>query len=357
MKVTVLVGTRKGAFFLHSDGDRGDWRLEGPVFKGWKVTAATRGPEGDVVLATASDVYGCAIHRGHGDGDAASWGQWRQVGGAPKYDEDSGFKLESVWRMVTAGDRLIACVSEAGLFESRDGGENWSLMEGLSSLESRRRWYPGAGGLCAHALLVDPARPERMWVGISAVGVFRTEDGGGTWVACNRGVPVIIEDRKVKDIGCCVHGLALDPSSPDRLFRQDHRGVFRSEDAGDTWVRTEEGLPSTFGFPMVHVPSTGALYVVPLESDEYRVPKGGRLQVYRSVDRGSSWQPAGEPLGGTNWNSVLRASMACDGLEEPGLYVGTTGGEVYTSLDGGDHWTRIGGGLPRILCVETFVEA
>lgn len=357
MKVTVLVGTRKGAFFLHSDGARESWQLEGPVFKGWKVTAAARGPQGDVVLSTASDVYGCAIHRGHRGGADAPWSEWHQVGSGPKYTEDSGFKLESVWRIVTAGDRLVAGVSEAGLFESRDGGESWSLMEGLSALESRKRWYPGAGGLCAHALLVDPARSERMWVGISAVGVFRTEDAGASWTPCNRGVPIVIEDRKVEDIGCCVHGLALDPQAPDRLFRQDHRGVFRSEDAGDTWVRAEEGLPSTFGFPMFREPRSGALFVIPLESDEYRVPKEGRLQVFRSLDDGVSWQPAGEPLGGTNWNSVLRSGMTSDGMESSGLYVGTTGGEVYTSTDGGDRWTKICGGLPRILCVETFVEA
>jgi photosystem II stability/assembly factor-like uncharacterized protein len=351
MKVALLVGTVKGGFLFRSDAKRSRWSVEGPLFRGWKVTAAGRDLEEGYLLATASDVYGVAVQR------SRDLREWRQVERGPRYKEESGFKMNQIWTFGQADDRLFAGVDEAGLFESADGGESWSLVEGLSGHPTRKAWFPGFGGLCAHSILSDPKDPKRLWCGISAVGVFRSEDGGRSWTPKNRGVTQIIEDKAEKEIGFCVHGLVQDPTDASTIWRQDHRGMYRTRDGGDRWEKIEEGLPSGFGFPIALDAKTKSLYCIPLESDEYRMPIGGMLRVYRSRDGGDSWHPLAKGLPQENaYMGVLRSAMCVDGLDPGGVYLGTTSGAVFASADGGDSWTQLPASLPRILAVQAFVE-
>lgn len=349
MDINLLVGTVKGAFLLSSDSAREDWKVEGPLLKGWKVTAASRGNDGDYLLGSASFVYGPAVHRSRDLRD------WRQVESSPRYAEDSGFKLEQIWTFGRAGERLLAGVDQAGLFASDDGGETWQLVEGLTDHETRSNWYPGFGGLCAHSVLSDPKDPARLWVGISAVGVFRSEDGGLNWKAKNQGVPAIIEDEKHADIGYCVHALAQDPDDANTIYRQDHKGMFRTRDGGDNWERTENGLPSGFGFPLVIDRRTKNLFAFPLESDEYRIPVDGNFKVWRSRDGADSWEGLQRGLPAEHFYAgVLRTAMATDDLDPCGVYLGTTSGSLHTSNDGGESWRTLPCTLPRILTLEAF---
>jgi photosystem II stability/assembly factor-like uncharacterized protein len=324
MTIRVLAGTDKGAFVLTADDDRSSWSIEGPLFKGWKVTAATRGADGRFVVATASQVYGPALHRSR---DLATW---EQVVDGPAWPKETGRTMKQIWTLANAPDRMYAGVDEAGLFASEDGGATWQPVDGLNEHPTRAGWFPGAGGLCLHSILVDPDQPQRVWCGISAVGVFCTDDGGRTWATKNEGVPVLIEDETHKDIGRCVHGLVADPENAEVIYRRDHVGMFRSRDGGDHWERAEEGLSSWFGFPIAMDRRTRTLFVVPLESDEYRLPPGGRFEVYRSRDGGDS-----DPCG---------------------VYIGTTAGTVHVSSDAGDTWRQLPCILPRIFCVKAFVD-
>jgi len=243
MSVSVFAGTRKGLWTATLDGN-GTWDILGPYFKGWKVTAIDRVGIDTYVVATGSDVYGPAIHVGSPrDG-------WTQLASGPSFDPASGRKLDQIWTLVCASDAWYAGVSEAALFRSVDQGGSWQPVVGLNEHPTREGWFPGFGGLCAHTLLVDARDSRRMWCGISAVGVFRTEDGGDTWHPRNRGVTKVIPDESHDDIGFCVHALAADPSDPSVIYRQDHKGMYKTTDAGDTWTKIEDGLPSGFGFPL-----------------------------------------------------------------------------------------------------------
>lgn len=339
------VGTEKGAFFIRSKG--GGWVIEGPRLPGWRVTTFGTGPGGAHLLATGSNWFGAAIHTSD---DLVSW---RQIVDGPKWPDGGERRLNSVWTIESQGDVLFAGVDEAGLFRSDDGGESWEPIDGLNELPSRDRWHPGFGGLAAHRVVVDPTDVRRIWVGISAVGAFRTTDGGASWVSVNDGVPKTAADDEVDDIGFCVHSLVIDPDDSDKLWRQDHQGVFRTSDGGDHWERIEDGLPAGFGFPLVRDPGTGNLFVVPQQSDEHRLPVDGRFRVYRSTDGGDSWHESGtgqpdHPL----YAGVLRDAMAVDG--RGGVFVGSTAGTLHASRDAGDTWETIPAVLPRILSVKVM---
>jgi len=352
MGVTVLVGTAKGGFVLRSDDGRERWEIEGPIFKGWKVTAAERLSSGDYLLGTTSDIYGTAMHK------SADLNNWRQIERAPKYEADSGRQLTQIWKFAENDGVSYAGVSEAGLFRSEDEGESWEPVVGLNDHPTRRAWMPGAGGLCAHSILFDSARPERMWCGISAVGVLRSDDGGKTWAGKNDGIPIVLEDREFDEIGFCVHGLAPDPDNADVIYRQDHQGVFRTGDGGENWERIENGLTTGFGFPIAVDQKTRAIYIVPLESDEYRIPTNGKLRVYRSTDGGDSWTALTSGLPQENaYAGVLRGAMDADQLDPCGVYIGTTSGDIYFSNNGGEHWSTLPCRLPRVLSIDVFVES
>ena len=374
MGVVLVVGTQKGAILAHSNDTRQKWDIGDLLFKGWIVTATARDAGGRYYLAATHFVYGAVVMVSD---DLTTW---RQIEKGPKYEaSDVGSiehlrmigrsdpagagkpptrTLDQIWTFHVAGDRVYAGVSEAGLFRSDDRGESWQPVRGLNDHADREKWNPGAGGLCAHSVLVDPNNPNRIWVGISAVGVFRSDDGGATWTDKNDGIR--------QGVGYCVHGLAQDRDRPDVIYRQDHRGMYRTADAGDTWQLIENGLPvstlyggdrAAFGFPVVIDPRTKAVYAVPLESDEFHVPHEGKLRVYRSADEGQRWEALASGLPPEAvYTSVLRGAMSVDGLSPCGIYFGTSSGSVYGSNDGGDSWSRLPATLPRVLSVKAFAE-
>jgi hypothetical protein len=351
MRVVAIIGTEKGAFVCSSGADRRQWTLEEPIFKGWRVTATTRTAGGRYLLATASQVYGPGLH------ESSDLESWKQIEKAPAYPDGGDRKLNQIWTLRSTPDRVYAGVDVAGLFTSDDQGLTWAPVPALNDHPTRPAWFPGAGGLCAHVVLVDPRRPERIWCGMSAVGVWRSDDGGASWQAKNEGIRCMIEDREYAEIGFCVHGLTHDPDVPDTLYRQDHAGMYRSRNGGDTWENIENGLPGWFGFPIAFDRRTKSLFAVPLESDEYRLPAGGRLAVYRSQNGGDSWEAMTdglptEPYYGT----VLRGALAVDGLEQSGVYVGSTAGDVFVSTNVGQTWQRLPFRLPRVLSVAAYVE-
>ncbi len=348
MAVVVGIGTVKGAWFARSE-DRRSWSISGPHQRGWEVTAFGRSPGGDYLLGTGSTWYGAAIHR------SPDLEEWEQVVAGPAYEADGGRKLERIWSFATAGARIFAGVAEAGLFWSDDDAATWHPVDALNDHATRDRWQPGLGGLALHRIVVDPNDPERIWVAISAVGVFATADGGNTWELRNNGVEIAAPGDE-DDIGYCVHCIVPDPANPDRMWRQEHRGLFRTTNGGVDWERIQEGIPgSGFGFPIVRDHHTGRLFVVPLESDEYRTPVDGNLAVYVSDDDGDHWVASARGLPTEPaYVGVLRGAMDGDGLPAAGVYFGTTGGEVYWSTDRGESWSRLPMTVPRIAAVKVL---
>jgi photosystem II stability/assembly factor-like uncharacterized protein len=352
MRIVVIAGTEKGAFLCTSNGERRDWRIEGPLFKGWRVTASGRSPKsGRYFLATASQVYGPAIHTG------TDLVNWHQIEKAPAYPEKGERKLNQIWTITCTDSRHYAGVDTAGLFSTDDDGASWQPVSALNDHPTRDSWFPGAGGLCAHTVMVDRKRPERIWCGISAVGMWRSDDGGRSWQPKNSGVKYVNEDPGTPDIGYCVHGLAQDPDNTDFIYRQDHSGMYRTRNGGDTWESNEEGLASWFGFPIAIDPHSKALFAFPMESDEYRMPVDGRCRIYRSRNGGDSWEPTGRGLPEGHYHAgVLRGALAVDGLDPAGVYAGSTSGDLFASADGGDSWQTLPCRLPRILSVQAYVE-
>lgn len=371
MSVDVLIGTQKGAIALRK-GANGGWTRSPLLLKGWLVTAFTRDESGRTYAGVTHDVWGTVVMA------SDDLERWEQCHGAPRYaasDEGNdghnriigamdpmekftpgGRHVDQIWKLLSVGDALYAGVSEAGVFRSRDGGESWQVLRGLHEHETRPRWGPGFGGLCAHSVLVDGNDPRRIWVGISAAGAFRSDDGGETFHAKNDGVSPDGEFF-------CVHALAHDPANADVIFRQDHRGVYRTTNGGDTWEVVENGLPTSvltdehrcsFGFPVGFDPASRSAFVIPLEGDSFRFPHEGRLAVYRTRDDGASWEACDEGLPNQCYTNVLRGALALDHREPCGVYFGTTGGSVFGSADCGDSWSCLASDLPKVLCVEAF---
>jgi photosystem II stability/assembly factor-like uncharacterized protein len=245
-------------------------------------------------------------------------------------------------------------VEPAALFESRDAGDTWSLVRGLWSHPHRPRWVPGNGGLCLHTIVLDPMTKGTMYVAISAAGVYRSEDGGVTWSARNRGVRVVFLPEKNPEFGQCVHKIVMHPARPERLFLQNHWGLYRSDNGGQSWQDIANGVPSDFGFAMVmHPRNPDCVYILPVESDEFRCTPGGRLRVYRTRNAGESWEPLmrGLPQKGA-YETVLRDGMVADTLDPLGIYFGTRSGDIYASIDEGKSWKKILEGLPAVVCVR-----
>jgi photosystem II stability/assembly factor-like uncharacterized protein len=338
----IAVGTEKGAYLLK--GSDSSWTVEGPIFPGWKVTAFGRARDGSHLAAVGSNWFGIGIHR------SSDFEEWVETETPPAWPEGSGRKMEQIWAFHDDGERLWAGVADAGLFVSDDGAATWAPVPGLNEHRTRDDWGPGFGGLCAHRILTGA---DRIWVGISAVGCFRSDDGGVTWEAKNEGVPPVdsAEDAERPEVGYCIHGLAHDAIDPNRIWRQDHRGVFRTSDGGDTWTRIEDGLPAGFGFVIWRHPGTGRLLTVPLHSDGSRVPVDGRLRAYVSDDDGDSWQVAG-----TGWSDspqftgVLRGAFGGD--ESGGFCFGTTGGKIWLTADTGETWRELKPAFPRIAAIR-----
>jgi hypothetical protein len=339
MTFTIGVGTEKGGYLLRTN-DRRSFSVTGPLFAGWKVNAFGRAFDGTFLAGVGSSWFGAAVHR------SKNLENWEQVVESPRWPEGSDRKLNHIWTFHLAGQRLYAGVDEAGLFASDDYGLTWQPVDALNEHPSRKSWFPGAGGMCAHRILSDR---DRLWVGISAVGVFRSDDVGATFERKDDGVPPTVDPgtEGVDEAGWCVHNLSADPANPDRIWRQDHRGVFRTNDGGDRWERIENGLPAGFGFVMARDRASGRLFTVPLEADTNRLPVAGRLAAYQSDDDGDSWH-----VSGTGWpaaetfTGVLRGAVDTD--DRGGLAFGTTAGKVWTTFDAGDTWSELPFTFPRV---------
>lgn len=332
----IAVGTEKGGYLL--EGSKDDWEVAGPLFPGWKVSAFAK-VDGTYLAAVGSNWFGVGIHR------SANLEDWEPVDHPPAWPEGSDREMELIWRFHDDGNRLWAAVAHAGLFTSDDAGITWDPVDGLNEHRTRPDWQPGFGGLAAHRILTSDAG---IWVAISAVGVFRSDDGGSSWQLKNDGVgSVAAVGEERPEVGYCVHGLANDPADPRRIWRQDHLGMFRTGDGGDSWERINNGLPADFGFVIWRDGGSGRLFTIPLESAENRVPVGGSLRAYRSDDDGEHWG-----VSGTGWpedpqfTGVLRGAF--DGDHRGRVAFGTTGGEVWLTDDNGESWNRLGPRFPRI---------
>ncbi len=357
MAVVLLIGTVKGVFLYHSDENRSNWRLTGPHLGGWEVFSLCGDPQRNRILAGT-------VHYQHGPNIRTSTdlgATWEPIKGNPRFAEGTKAELKHIWQIVPGAPSQqgtwYAGVDDAALFVSRDDAQTWTELTGLTSHPTRPRWMPGFGGLCLHSILVDPTNPRRLWVGISAVGVFRSDDAGETWKLCNAGLHnVAPEFVKDADMGRCVHKMALDPQRPGVLYLQFHGGVFKSENAAETWTRISAGLPHDFGFPMV-VTARGDLFIVPLLSDENRVVPDGALKLWRSRDQGRTWRAltAGLPQK-DHFVGVLRDAMSADPFSPAGVYFGTTGGEIFHSKDDGDTWEKLPAQFPRITTLKTWVR-
>ena len=363
--VRVLVGTRKGAFILTADGRREQWEVSGPHFGGWEIYHLKGSPADPnrLYASQSSGWFGQLIQRSSDGGKT-----WAPVGNKFTYDGVPGthqwydgtphpWEFKRVWHLepsLTNPDHVYAGVEDAAMFQTSDGGQNWSELPGLRGHGSGATWSPGAGGLGLHTILLDPSNPKRMFIAISAAGAFRTDDGGASWKPINQGLhSQYIPDPKA-ETGHCVHRIAMHKSRPETLYMQKHWDVLRTDNAGDSWQEVSGNLPTDFGFVIdVHAHEPETIYVVPIKSDSEHFPPDGKLRVYRSRSGGNEWEALTRGLPQQDcYVNVLRDAMAIDSMDSCGVYFGTTGGQVYASTDGGDNWSAIVRDLPAVLSVE-----
>jgi photosystem II stability/assembly factor-like uncharacterized protein len=354
-KVCILLGTKKGAFVLESAFDRQSWRLRGPYCETWPMNHVIADPAtGTIYAGGGNEWFGPAVWKSTDLG--ASWTHSSE-GLAYGPGEQP---IKAVWSLARRNGSLYAGVEPAGLFVSEDEGRTWTHLSGLREHPSRPDWNPGGGGLILHSLVLHPRDDNQIWVGISAAGVFHTADGGATWEARNRGTRAdfLPEGQNYPEHGQCVHCLVMAPGMPNRLYQQNHCGMYRSDDGGRNWISVEAGLPSSFGFPAaVHPRDPNTLFLVPLNGDTAgRFVPDARAAVWRTRDGGRTWSDQREGLPQENaFFGVLRQALATDSLDPAGVYYGTGSGSLYVSADEGDSWACIAQHLPVISSVETLV--
>jgi hypothetical protein len=384
--IRVLVGTRKGAFVLSSDGKRKTWEVAGPHFPGWEIYHLKGSPADPnrIYASQTSGWFGQVIQRSDDGGktwDAPGGGVTTGPGGMLQgesnkfvYDDspETGKPLmthqfydgtqkpwvfKRVWHLEPSlddPDAVYAGVEDAALFRSTDGGKSWRELSGLRGHGTGPQWQPGAGGMCLHTILIDPSRPDRLFTAISSAGAFRSDDGGANWKPITKGLHSQYLPDPTAEVGHCVHRIAMHPSRPDTLYMQKHWDVLRSDDAGDNWKEVSGNLPTDFGFVVdVHASEPETIYVVPIKSDSEHYPLDGKLRVYRSRTGGNEWEALTNGLPQRDcYVNVLRDAMSVDSLDPCGVYFGTTGGQVYASADAGDTWAPIVRDLPAVLSVE-----
>ena len=369
-KVRVLVGTRKGAFILESDGKRQKWDVSGPHFAGWELYHLKGSPADPnrLYASQSSGWFGQMIQRSNDGGKT-----WEPVDNKFVYDGVPGthkwydgtphpWEFKRVWHLepsLTDPDTVYAGVEDAALFRTVDGGKSWQELPGMRGPGTGSGWQPGAGGLGLHTIILDPKNPQLIFNAISAAVAFRTDDAGVTWKAINQGLRSEYIPDPTAEVGHCVHHVEMHPARPNTLFMQKHWDVLRSDNAGDLWKDVTGNLPDDdgkrgFGFVIdVHAHEPETIYVVPIKSDSQHFPHEGKLRVYRSKTGGNEWEPLTKGLPQQDcYVNVLRDAMAVDSLDSCGVYFGTTGGQVYASPDAGDSWAPIVRDLPAVLSVE-----
>lgn len=344
----LLVGTAKGLFRFRSP-DRHSWRQEGPDFIGAPIYAAVQDPRSGTLLAGVNDIfYGPSVRRSHDLGAT-----WDQGGSGLAYPADDPEQVTRVWSILPgpAGepDVIYAGVEASGLFRSCDGGDSWQEVASVRTHPTHDLWFSGFGGKCMHTLAQDPHRPARMYFACSTGGIYRTDDGGETWAAKNEGIRCDFapEDQRYPVAGQCVHKFSL-AATANRVYLQNHGGVYRSDDGGDTWLDIGQDLPSDFGFPVVaHPKRADTAYIIPLDGPG-RLPPGLQLAVHRTDDAGRTWRSLESGLPGSVFAGVLRDGFGADHKDPLGLYLGTTSGSLFASTDEGEHWEMVADHLPRI---------
>ncbi|HEX3321424.1 MAG TPA: exo-alpha-sialidase [Terriglobales bacterium] len=388
-KVRVLVGTRKGAFILESDGKREKWNVSGPHFAGWEIYHLKGSPvdPNRIYASQSSGWFGQIIQRS--DDGGKTWhqpgtpaGQGSTIPAGPPKAESNKFAYDAspetgkaltthqwydgtqhpwefkrVWHLepsLSDPEAVYAGVEDAAIFRSTDGGNNWQELPGLRGHGTGPKWQPGAGGMCLHTIILDPSNPQRIWIAISAAGAFRTDDGGKSWKPINQGLRSQYIPDPNAEVGHCVHHIAMNPKRPGTLFMQKHWDVMRSDNAGDQWTEVSGNLPTDFGFVIdIHAHEPETIYVVPIKSDSEHYVHEGKLRVFRSRSGGNEWEPLTKGLPQKDcYVNVLRDAMSVDSLDKCGIYFGTTGGQVYASADAGDSWAPIVRDLPAVLSVE-----
>jgi hypothetical protein len=364
-KVRVLVGTRKGAFILSSDASRKKWTVDGPHFAGWEIYHLKGSPaDPDRLYASqSSGWFGQVLQRSDDGGKS-----WSAAGNQFLYDgtpgthkwydgSDHPWEFKRVWHLEPSlddPDKVYAGVEDAAFFQSTDGAKTWQELPGLREHPSAGGWAPGAGGMCLHTIVIDPTNADRIYIAISAAGVFRSDDTGKSWKPANKGLRSNTMPDEDSEVGHCVHRIAMHPSRPNTLFMQKHWDVMRTDDAAGSWREISGNLPTDFGFVIdVNANEPETVYVVPITSDSHHFVMDGKLRVYRSKTGGDDWEALTNGLPQENcYVNVLRDSMAVDTLDPSGIYFGTSGGQVYASPDGGDNWSAIVHDLPPVLSVE-----
>jgi photosystem II stability/assembly factor-like uncharacterized protein len=363
--VRVLVGTRKGAFILSSDASRKSWKVEGPHFAGWEIYHVKGSPANPdrLYASQSSGWFGQVLQRSDDGGKTwqAAGNDFQYAGPTSTHQWYDGsphpWEFKRVWHIepsLTDPDKIYAGVEDAALFESDDAGQTWKELPGLRTHETAHEWAPGAGGLCLHTIVLDPKNRDRMYIAISAAGVFRSDDAGKTWRPANKGLRSNTMPDEDREVGHCVHRIAMHPSRPNTLFMQKHWDVMRTDDAGDSWREISGNLPTDFGFVIdVNSNDPETVYVVPITSDSHHFVPDGKLRVFRSKTGGDDWEALGKGLPQKDcYVNVLRDAMTVDELDPCGVYFGTSGGQVYASADDGDSWNAIVRDLPAVLSVE-----
>ena len=357
--VLLLAGTNKGLFIFRSSRERSRWQMAGPYFPGRAVytTAYDNRQDRHRIWVSTSQFWGSYLQST--DDFGRSWTNPLEAN--VRFPQEAGASLKNIWQLslgCAEEPNVMYCgVEPAALFKSTDDGDSWSLVKGLFDHPHRPRWVPGNGGLCLHTIISDPGNSQRMLVAISAAGNYRTDDGGQTWQAKNRGIRVVHGPDKFPEFGHCVHKVVMHPSRSERMFLQNHWGLYRSDDAGDSWHDIAHGVPSDFGFAMLmHPHDPDCVYIVPVESDEFRCTPGGKLRVYRTRNSGASWEPLTRGLPQTGaFETILRDALATDSLDPAGVYFGTRSGKLYHSSDEGKTWGLIRDALPQIVCLRATV--
>ena len=364
-RVRVLVGTRKGAFVLSSDASRKQWQVDGPHFAGWEIYHLKGTPANPdrLYASQSSGWFGQVLQRSNDGGKT-----WEAAGNQFAYDGTPGphvwydgsphpWEFKRVWHLepsLSDPDTVYAGVEDAALFKSTDAGQTWGELPSLRTHETASGWAPGAGGLCLHTILIDPTNADRMFIAISAAGVFRTDDAGKSWRPANHGLRSNTIPDPDAEVGHCVHRIAMHRSRPNTLFMQKHWDVMRTDDGGESWHEISGDLPTDFGFVVdVHANEPDTVYVIPITSDSHHFVPDGKLRVYRSRSGGNEWEALTNGLPQKDcYVNVLRDAMAVDSLDPCGVYFGTSGGQVYASADAGDNWAPIVRDLPAVLSVE-----